>query len=222
MMEGLDAPGLGERRREIVESLKWEGPSGVADLAERVSLNVETVREHLGTLEAMALVARVGTRSSGPGRPEVLYGLTDEAGRLFPSREAEVLKFVAGHLARTGNAGILREAFDAYIRKHRTAAERRLEGLEGRDRVEAAVEVLTEMGFMAELDDEGTSLTLCHCPLGELVEVSRIPCRAEISLVGELLGERPERTSWMPDGDRTCSYRFSGETCATPTSESDG
>jgi len=208
MTDGSIAPGLSERRQQLIDALKRRGSTGVAELADHVGLNVETVREHLATLEAQQLVARVGTRSAGRGRPEVLYGLSAEAQRLFPSREPDVLTFMARHLERTGRSEILAEAIDAWIEVHRDTAMTRLEAMGGPERIEAAAQILAEMGFMPEVGDDGASLTLCHCPLRDLVEVSRLPCRAEIHLVAELLGERPDRTSWIPDGDATCSYRL--------------
>jgi len=214
MGEALNAPGLGEPRRKILDALKRDGPSRVARLSEGMGLNVETVREHLSTLERQGLACRVGTQSHGPGRPEVLYGLTAAADELFPSREAEVLRHLAQHMVRIGQADVLRDAFDAWIAEHREAAMERLHGLEGRERLDAVTAVLNEMGFMAELDADGASLTLCHCPLSELVDASRLPCRAEISLVSALLGERLERMSWIPDGDRVCSYRLGAKPTA--------
>lgn len=194
-----DEPGLGARRRQLLGALKRDGPSGVVELAKRAGLNVETVREHLATLEEERLVQRVGTRIRSRGRPEVLYGLADEAERLLPRREAQVLRHLADHLIRTGLSDILREAFDSYVAMRRRAAM---------ERVEAAAGILTEMGFMAEVQEDGTSLRLCHCPYRQLVEVSSIPCWAEVSLVAELLGERPARTEYIPDRDAACSYRL--------------
>ncbi len=70
--------------------------------------------------------------------------------------------------------------------------------------------ILSEQGFMAEVEagEDGVPwLRLCHCPLKEMVAVSRLPCRAEIGFIEELLGRSLERTEYMPDGDHSCSYR---------------
>jgi predicted ArsR family transcriptional regulator len=128
---------------------------------------------------------------------------------LFPRREAEVLRELALHLVRTGQEQILRDFFDAYVDARREAAMARVGPLEGRARLDEAARILTELGFMARVEEapEGPKLRLCHCPLRELVEVSTIPCRAEIGFVRELLGEGSSRVSYIPDGDASCSYR---------------
>ena len=69
--------------------------------------------------------------------------------------------------------------------------------------------ILSELGFMAQIDQEEgePSLRLCHCPLRALVDVTRIPCVAEIGLIRELLGEELTRLSYIPAGAHSCSYR---------------
>jgi predicted ArsR family transcriptional regulator len=85
----------------------------------------------------------------------------------------------------------------------------RVEDLSGEARLQEVARILTEEGFMAEVqtDDEGRRvLRLSHCPLRKLVDVTRAPCRAELSFVRELLGERLARVSYIPTGDSACCY----------------
>ena len=204
----MRAPGLGESQRSIVEALKREGSRTVPELARALSLNVETLRAHLRALEGHGLVRRESQRTRGRGRPEIVYGLTAEAESLFPRREGEVLQGLARHLAASGQEEVLREYFEAYIGARREVALARVAGLAGRERLTVAAEVLTELGFMAEVVDAegGARLRLSHCPLRGLVEVTRIPCGVEGAFVRELLGEELTRVSYIPAGDRACAY----------------
>ncbi|MFW5947405.1 MAG: helix-turn-helix transcriptional regulator, partial [Gemmatimonadota bacterium] len=174
----VNAPGLGDSRRAILSALKESGGATVPDLAKVVGLNIETVREHLRILRSQGLVERRGTRAEGPGRPTVVYGLTAEAESLFPRREAEVLRELAVFLKETGRADVLDEFFRHYIGGRRADALARVEGLEGVERLREAARILSEQGFMAVVDedDDTPRLRLCHCPLRELVEVSKVPC----------------------------------------------
>lgn len=209
---GVNAPGLGESRRTILSLLKRGGGATVTLLAESVGLNIETVRAHLKVLRSKGLVERQGTRSQGPGRPEVVYGLTADAEALFPRREAQVLKELAAFLEETGRGDVLGEFFDARVEGRRGGALARVQGLEGRARLEEAAAILSEQGFMARVEEEGGEprLRLCHCPLRELVEVSEAPCRAEAGFVQELLGERLSRVGYIPAGDAACTYARNG------------
>ena len=109
---------LKDRLRSLLDALKYRGRATVPELAADLDLNVETIREHLRTLEARMLVRREGTQQQGPGRPEVLFGLTPEAEALFPRREGEMLQALARYLVAQGQTPLLREFF----REH--AAER--------------------------------------------------------------------------------------------------
>lgn len=205
---GLDAPGLGDSRSSILSVLKRLGGATISELASRLDLNVETVREHVKILASRRLVRREGARSSGPGRPDIVYSLTSQAEKLFPRREGELLRELAVHLRESGHEALLGEFFDRLVERRRTEALSRVAKLEGRARLEEAATILSEQGFMAIVEESAgrSQLRLCHCPYRELVEETTIPCRAEIGFVRELIGESLARVRYIPAGDASCSY----------------
>ncbi len=203
------APGLGESQRAILDALKRRGEATTAGLAAELGLNVETVRDHLRALGAHGLVRRSGSARGGRGRPELVHELTPAAEALFPRREGEVLRQLAAHLRETGNERLLERFFERLVAERREEALARVAPLAGRERLEEVARILTELGFMAEIEGPAGDprLRLCHCPLRELVDETAIPCRAEIGFVAELLGGSLARISHIPAGDRSCSYR---------------
>ncbi|HQR17624.1 MAG TPA: helix-turn-helix domain-containing protein [Gemmatimonadales bacterium] len=203
------ARGLGESQQAILALLKRGGQGTIPDLAAEVGLNIETVRGHLKSLVGAGLVRREGTQRRGPGRPEVRYGLTPAAEALFPRREGETLRDLAAHLVKSGKAEVLREFFERRIGGRRADALARVRDLRGRARVAEVARIFSELGFMAVVeDDDGVPrLRLCHCPIRELVQATRIPCAAEIGLIKALLGEEMSRVSYIPSGDNSCAYR---------------
>jgi len=209
----LDAVGLGDSQRELLLAVKKAGAATLRELSSGFDLATETVREHLNALTARGLVERVGRRREGPGRPAIVYGLTDRGEALFPQREGSLLRELAEHLTESGHEELLEAFFERRIDRQRDEAERRLQGLDGEERFREVARILTEQGFMAEVElEEGGEprLRLCHCPLKEMVAVSRLPCRAEIGFIEELLGESLDRSEYMPNGDHSCTYRASG------------
>lgn len=218
--DDFGAPGLGDSQRRLLVELKRRGDATLSDVAGVLELATETVREHLNALTARGLVERTGRRRDGPGRPQIVYALSDRGEALFPHREGALLRELASHLVESGREEVLEEFFGRRIGEQRRAAEERLDGLEGEERLREVAALLSEQGFMAEVvgagdgaDDgvDGPRLRLCHCPLKELVAASRLPCRAEIEFVEELLGADLERESWMPEGDHACTYRLAGD-----------
>jgi predicted ArsR family transcriptional regulator len=205
----LNAPGLGESQRSILEALKRSGTATTPRLAAELGLNVETVRSHLRALLGHGLVRQGPGVRSGPGRPETVFGLTAAAEALFPRREGEVLQALTAFLEGEGKQELLGRFYERYIGSRREGALARVAHLEGRARLDEVARILSELGYMAHIEEtaEGPMLRLCHCPVRELVEVTMVPCRAEVGFVTELLGEKLTRVSYIPSGHAACSYR---------------
>lgn len=204
--QDVQAPGLPLSQQRVLEHLKCTGATTIPALATTLSLNVETLRHHLRVLEGLGYVERQGTRKPRPGRPEVIFVLTSRAEQLFPSQQGEILRGLAEYLTETGNASLIDEFFQRWISTRRSAAMARVEGLTGDARLQEVAAIMTELGFMASADGDD-QLRLCNCPLRDLVEVSKVPCRAELAFIHELLGERLTRLAYIPAGDSFCSYR---------------
>lgn len=204
----IASPGLGASQRALLEALKRRGESTLAELEGSLELASETVRSHLQALVGQGLVERSGVERSGPGRPRIRYRLSEAGDALFPRRDRELLRELAEFLIASGRGALLEEFFTDRLNRKRAEAEARLAGVPEDERLEAVARLLAEEGFLAEVvtDAAGRRLRLAHCPLRELVEVSRLPCRAELALVGELVGRPLQRESFIPDGAPSCTY----------------
>lgn len=205
-MTSAATPLVKPRHRALLDALKHRGRATVPDLAGDLDLNVETVRDHLRTLESEGLLRRDGTRPQGPGRPEILFALTPAAEVLFPRREGEVLKALTRYLVAHGQVRLLRAFLTEYV-THQGGGRARVAGLSGARRTREVVRILDEMGFMPVLEERGTSLRLCHCPLRDLVAATDLPCHEEIGFLKDLLGVPLKRVAHMPDGDSCCAYQ---------------
>lgn len=194
----------------ILERLKRRGATSIPELAREAGLSPESIRAHVRGLVDRDLVQDVGSRGERRGRPERLYTLTRQAEALFPRRESEFLQGLAAYLTEVGEDDLMAGFLERFARERRDAATVRLEGLEGRARLDEVARILTEEGYMAEIRDDGDGasprLRLCHCPVRELVDVTRAPCKAEIGFVRALVGGGLARVEYIPDGDAACSY----------------
>ena len=172
--------GLGESQRRLLTTLKRRGPLTLVEIGEDLELSPGTLRGHVNALQAKNLVERTGILREGPGRPKVVYGLTEQGEELFPKGEQELLVELI-HFARdTGNEELLEKFFADRVNARREDALRRVEGLSGRERDEEVANIFSEAGYMAELTgtEKDTVLRLCHCPLRSVVAVTSHPCCA--------------------------------------------
>jgi predicted ArsR family transcriptional regulator len=201
----------GATRERLLETLKRRGPATLGALAGVHRLALPTLRVHLAALEGDGLVSRVSVRSKGRGRPRHRYALTAEGHARFPQREGELLGEFARWLAAHGGEGEIRRFLEERVAAARPGARARLRGLRGRARLGEVARILSEQGFMAEVEAHpGKSgvLRLCHCPIRHLVGATRLPCRVELGFVEEMVGRSLERISYIPAGDSSCAYRM--------------
>lgn len=206
-------PGLGETQREMLGALREHGAMTLAQLGQLVDRNRETLRHHMRSLAERGLVERAESEPDGRGRPEVVYQLASGTHDLFPQRERQVLRELVEFLLERGDADQLEAFFARRAERKRRLAEKRLKGLAGERRMQEVASFLTEEGFLARIEKpeggvgrEVDTLRIVHCPLEGLVDATRLPCRAELDLVAELLGRPLSRLEFMPAGGRTCSY----------------
>ncbi len=205
---------LGESQARILEHLKRRGSATIPDMASELGLSVETIRSHLKSLAREGLAVRTGSRSLGPGRPEIIYGLTEAADDLFPTGEGAVLRELATYLRDRGQSDMIDDFFDAQIERRRAAVKARLAEAGELAGIDEVARILDDEGFMAEVVTDPTgeqTLRLCHCPLRNLVDATRAPCRSELRFIRDILGRRLVRTAYIPAGDHSCSYRLEPE-----------
>jgi predicted ArsR family transcriptional regulator len=189
-------------RGRVVTLLRRAGFT-VDELARELGLTNNGVRAHLATLERDGIVRQSGVvrSESGAGKPAYVYELTPEAEDLFPKAYEPILHRLLDVQAEQLEA----DESEALLRSvGRLMAKERIVPSDGaRARLEAAVEVLNELGGLAELEehDGGFVIRGYSCPLAGVTPDHPEVCRMAETLIAELAdvpvhercdrGERP-------------------------------
>src|SRR5918999_4225156 len=185
-------------RGQIVTLLRRSGRT-VEDLARPLSLTDNGVRAHLAVLERDGIVRQRGSvrRSSGGGKPAYVYELTQEGEDLFPKAYEPTLRrlldVLFNQLGPEESEALLRSVGHRLAEEHSTRAD----GTHAR--LESAVEVLNELGGLAELEERDGALVIrgYSCPLAGVAPEHPEVCRMAETLIAELAGvpvhERCER-----------------------------
>lgn len=63
-------------------------------------------------------------------------------------------------------------------------------------------------GEGGHVEASGVMIELCNCPFSQAVRATRLPCRLEAMLLEKALGQRLQRTAYMPEGDAVCAYEI--------------
>jgi predicted ArsR family transcriptional regulator len=162
----------------------------VEDLARALDLTDNGVRAHLAVLERDGIVVQRGSlrRTSGGGKPAYVYELTQEGEELFPKAYEPTLGRLLDVLCERHGP----EESEALLRSvgRRLAEEhsRRADGAHAR--LEMAVEVLNELGGLAELEERDGAVVIrgYSCPLGGVTPEHPEVCRMAEALVAEVAG----------------------------------
>jgi predicted ArsR family transcriptional regulator len=176
-------------RGQIVTLLRRSNRT-VEDLARALDLTDNGVRAHLAVLERDGIVRQRGSvrRSSGGGKPAYVYELTQEGENLFPKAYEPTLRrlldVLAERLGPEESEALLRSVGRRLAEEHSTQADG------AHARLETAVEVLNELGGLAELEErDGTVIIRGYsCPLAGVTPEHPEVCRMAEALVGEVAG----------------------------------
>ena len=174
-------------RGQIVTLLRRSNRT-VEDLARALDLTDNGVRAHLAVLERDGIVRQRGSvrRSSGGGKPAYVYELTQEGEDLFPKAYEptlrQLLDILSDQLGPEESEALLRSVGRRLAEEHSTRADGA--------RLEAAVEVLNELGGLAELEERDGAVVIrgYSCPLAGVTPGHPEVCRMAESLVAEVAG----------------------------------
>jgi predicted ArsR family transcriptional regulator len=206
-------------REQILVLLRRHGRLSAPRLADLLQINSVGVRRHLGLLERDGLVESTVEKPTR-GRPAAIYRLTDAGLERFPRRYDEVAREALVFLKDHDAAALAQ--FLAW-RNERLAASYagRVDGATLAERTDALAEVLSEQGFMAEVESApGGGLRLCqhNCTVEHLAADLPDLCTSEAELFERLLGTQVEREATVVDGAVRCVTRINlGRSTPSPT-----
>ena len=189
MATNWDAKFFESTRGQIVVLLRRSGRT-VEELARALGLTDNGVRAHLAVLERDGIARQRGSvrRGSGGGKPAYIYELTLEAEDLFPKAYEPTL----GRLLEVLYERLGPEETEALLRSvGRRLVEGKTVPTHGkRARLEAAAGVLSELGGLAELEEQDGTLVIrgYSCPLAAVTQEHPEVCRMAEALVAEVAG----------------------------------
>jgi predicted ArsR family transcriptional regulator len=190
----------------------------VEDLARALDLTDNGVRAHLAVLERDGIVRQRGSlrRTSGGGKPAYVYELTQEGEELFPKAYeptlGRLLDVLSERLGPQESEALLRSVGRRLAEEHSTRADG------GHARLKTAVEVLNELGGLAELEERDGALVIrgYSCPLGGVTPEHPEVCRMAEALVAEVAGVSVQEHCERGERPRCCfEVASAGDTAQT-------
>lgn len=208
---GLRVEQLSETRQIILQNLKNNGSATIAEIASKLEMTREAVRQQFLQLEHEGWIKGFLKRDSGNsgGRPSMYYSLTPEGDHLFPkhydSLTLEVIDTVSEQLGMEALQKVLSKMTEARVREW----EPRLQGLGLAERVEALKEIYLKNDTFMEVENSGDRLSLVerNCPFLNVAKERPALCSVTVSMLTRLLGHRVIREERFQNGDGRCVFR---------------
>jgi predicted ArsR family transcriptional regulator len=202
-------------KKELFKLIKQNGTLSVDEAVQHTNLAKTTLREHFLQIERDGYISRDYVRS-GPGRPSLQYQITPEGNRLFPSYESDLIRELLKYLKKQGEEHTIEQFFEAFWEERLQKARRRMDEKSEENMKTRLVKLmgfLEEEGFMPEFETgrKNRKITIkeCNCPFSEVIKETRLPCKLEAVFYQKLFDEEVERTSYIAEGDFSCTYEIS-------------
>lgn len=194
-------------RWQIVEILKQRGRATVDELSKELGITLMAVRLHLVVLERDDLVSR-GSIREGPGRPTLVYRLTEQAEEAFPKRYDQL----ANSLLDAAKAEIGAAGVEAILRRAARAQAAGLRQQVGEGELSAKVAALarSQSGEDAlcrwEEAEDGYFLHRYSCPYYRVARQHPEVCALHSRVLSEALEAKVEPVCLLVQGEGRCSF----------------
>lgn len=195
-------------RTKLVRFVKVKGRVAIRDISRALGITPMAVRRHVRWLHQAGLV-QIEKARGARGRPAHLCLLTDLGDALFPKAydrfSADLIRGVA---LLDGDAKV-EQLFEARKNQLLQKYKGRMTGKHGAARVQEAVLILCEEGYMAEccpLNPGTYRITEHNCAIAHIARDYPQVCHSELCFLAQVLGAEVERESHVLRGDSECSY----------------
>ncbi len=198
--------GTGDTREGVMLQLLINRESGLTldELAARVGVTRNAIRQHVTALERDGLVRAVALRRTGR-RPSRAYGLTALGGERFPRQydrlALSLLRAIGSSLGGDATESVL----DAMVEDLASAWLPELERLDPGSRTQRVVGLMNELGYHAAPAANG-DVRAVNCVFHNVASRDRAVCRFDERLLSRLLGREVRLSACMALGDGACVF----------------
>lgn len=207
---------------QILHYLQRHGEATVKDLAELLGVTTTAARDHLAHLQAEALVI-VRAERHGPGRPRLIYALSEKARSRFPQQTDRLVTTLLRELIALEGAGKVQQILDQVSRRLAGEYADRITGTEVGERLGELRRLLEQRGVPAEVDPTGDSIKFFACPYHEVAAAYPEVCSMERQMIEYVLGEKLTLENSIREGAHSCRFVLRPNDIAlAPARSSDG
>jgi len=189
----------------VLQYIRRHGQATIKELEEVLGVSTTAVREHLAHLQSQGLLA-TSTVRYGPGRPKLVYALTDKAQKLFPKHYDLLINLLLQEISSEEGMQKVEQLLE---RVSVRIAHEYLEHVSGTD-IEARLKelrtTLEKQGIPSEVQPSGDGIRIFSCPYLEVIQEHAEVCTMERQAFEQILGERMVQEHSIREGHFHCCF----------------
>ncbi len=201
---------------QILQYLQRNSEATVKVLAALVGVSSTAVRDHLVHLQAEGLID-VRAERYGPGRPRLVYTLSDAARSRFPKQYDRLITGLLRELIAVEGAEKVDQLLTRVSRRLADEYSGHMEGTNMGARLDELRLLLEQRGVPAEVVAAGDGISLFACPFHDIAQDHPEVCSMERQMIEYALGAKLSLESTIREGAHTCRFVVrSGDIPLTP------
>lgn len=189
----------------ILEHIKRQGQATIKELEQVLGVSTTAVREHLAHLQVNGLVT-TSTLRHGPGRPRLVYTLTDKAQHHFPKQYELLINLLLEELsAEEGSDQVTRLLQRVGERLKQDYAEH-ISAADLQQRLDELRATFEARGVPAEVEADGSGFKILSCPYHDVAQAHAGVCLMEKHMLEQVLGTELKQERSIRDGAHHCCF----------------
>jgi DeoR family transcriptional regulator, suf operon transcriptional repressor len=197
-------------RERILQTLLNNPRSTIIDLAKAVGINAISVRHHLSSLQAEALVTAEEERH-GVGRPRLVYALTEKGLERFPTRYLRLTNRLLDQMKEEMPPAVINKLFAAMAAGIASDYAQQVKSLNVEEKLDFIKNLLAQEGFSVEWERQGSDYLIheVSCPYFHVGQSHPEVCTVDQTLISEVLSIPALKINCLLSGDTHCTYVIS-------------
>jgi DeoR family transcriptional regulator, suf operon transcriptional repressor len=197
-------------RQEQILTLLLNAPAGMSidDIAARLEISRNAVKQHLVVLEKQQLVQEAALNSTG-GRPARSYTLTEQGVNRFPKQYAWFCNLLIDELAAEMDTQALERMMWKLGVKLGESLVPQFAHKQPAEKLTALVELMQSLGYHAEIEFQSAepSIKAVNCVYHDLAQKHPEICHFDQALIATLLDKPIQQTACMAKNDCACCFK---------------
>jgi predicted ArsR family transcriptional regulator len=190
---------------QILQYLQRHGEANVKELAALLAVSATAVRDHLVHLQGEGLI-EVRAERYGPGRPRLVYTLSEEARSRFPKQYDRLITGLLRELIALEGLVKVEQLLERVSRRLADEYAPLMEGVGVVERLSELRGLLELRGVPAEVVEGGEGIRLFACPFYDVAQDHPEVCSMERQMIEYVLGEKLALESTIREGAHTCRF----------------